>query len=266
MKRETGPLRTVDDGRSLVEIANVVKSFGENVVLSGINLEVNRGEVLCLIGPSGSGKSTLLRCVNHLETVDSGYIRVGNNYMGCLVKDGRLHEAPERIVAEQREHVGMAFQHFNLFGHLSALENVTVGLRTVRKLSKDAADEIAHGVLEQVDMLGRKDAYPRHLSGGQQQRVAIARSLALNPEVMLFDEPTSALDPELVGEVLAVMRDVASSGMTMIVVTHEIRFARQVADKLAFMDGGTIQAFGSPAEVLDSPPSERVASFVRDVA
>ncbi|MGB4135529.1 MAG: amino acid ABC transporter ATP-binding protein [Microbacterium sp.] len=249
----------------LVEIAGVHKHYGGTEVLRGIDLEVREGEVLCLIGPSGSGKSTLLRCVNHLEVVDAGYVRIGDDYMGAVRRDGRLHEAGEKEQARQRRQVGMVFQHFNLFGHLTALENITVGLRTVAGMSKGEARARALDALEQVNMMARKDAYPLHLSGGQQQRVAIARSLAMRPRVMLFDEPTSALDPELVGEVLAVMRDVAASGMTMLVVTHELRFARQVADRIAFMDAGRIQALGSPEEVLDRSGDERVMAFVSDV-
>jgi polar amino acid transport system ATP-binding protein len=247
---------------TLVRLTNVHKRYGAAHVLKGIDLEVASGEVLCLIGASGSGKSTLLRCINYLEKLDEGVIKVGDTYVGRVVKNGRLHEANEAQIAAYRQTVGMAFQHFNLFGHLTARENITVGLRKVLKLSRDEADARADTLLERVGMTARRDAYPRHLSGGQQQRVAIARSLAMEPQLMLFDEPTSALDPELVGEVLAVMKDVASDGMTMVVVTHEMRFARQVADRVAFMEQGVIAELGTAEQVIEAPKSERLAAFL----
>ena len=247
---------------TLVRLSNVHKRYGAAHVLKGVDLEVAKGEVLCLIGASGSGKSTLLRCINYLEKLDEGVIKVGDTYVGRVVRNGRLHEATEKQVADYRRTVGMAFQHFNLFGHLTARENITVGLRKVLRLSRDEADARADVLLERVGMTARRDAYPRHLSGGQQQRVAIARSLAMEPQLMLFDEPTSALDPELVNEVLAVMKDVAADGMTMVVVTHEMRFARQVADRIAFMEQGVIAEIGSAAQVIESPQNERLATFL----
>lgn len=249
----------------LVTIRDVKKCFGPTEVLKGIDLEVTEGEVLCLIGPSGSGKSTLLRCVNHLETIDSGYVKVADGYAGAVVRKGALHEASESEVAAFRQSVGMVFQHFNLFAHLTALENVTIGLIKVRRLSKDRARERAQAALADVGLEHLSRSYPRHLSGGQQQRVAIARALAMEPKLMLFDEPTSALDPELVGEVLAVMRRVAERGMTMIVVTHEMRFARDVADRVAFMDEGRIVELGPAKQLIDSPASDRTKAFLNHV-
>lgn len=251
--------------RPLVTIRDVVKRFGEVDVLKGIDLEVTRGEVLCLIGPSGSGKSTLLRCVNYLEQIDSGYIRVEDQFAGAVVKNGELYEASVSEIARYRQRIGMVFQHFNLFLHLTALENVTIGLTKVRRLSKSDAVQRAKAALTDVGLEHLQDSYPRHLSGGQQQRVAIARALAMEPTLMLFDEPTSALDPELVGEVLTVMRRVAEAGMTMIVVTHEMRFARDVADRVAFMDQGRIAEIGSAKELIDSPSSERTRYFLNHV-
>ncbi|WP_214108732.1 amino acid ABC transporter ATP-binding protein [Acrocarpospora catenulata] len=243
----------------------VRKSYGDVAVLKGIDLDVASGEVLCLIGPSGSGKSTLLRCLNHLETIDGGYIDVAGTYVGCVVKDGALHEATESQIAMFRRRVGMVFQHFNLFEHLSALDNVTIGLRKVLGVPKAQARERGLATLEKVGMARWAGSFPRHLSGGQQQRVAIARSLAMEPEVMLFDEPTSALDPELVGEVLAVMRDVARGGMTMVVVTHEMTFARDVGDRVAFMDAGVIAELGPSTQVIENPTSLRAQSFLRHI-
>lgn len=249
----------------IVTIRSVVKRFGEVEVLKGIDLDVDEGEVLCLIGPSGSGKSTLLRCVNYLERPDSGYIKVGEEYAGAVARNGELHEATESELSEYRQRVGMVFQHFNLFLHLTALENVTIGLRKVRNLSRAEATAKARAALADVGLGHLESSYPRHLSGGQQQRVAIARALAMEPKVMLFDEPTSALDPELVGEVLTVMRRVAERGMTMIIVTHEMRFARDVADRVAFMDQGTIAEIGSSRQLIDSPTSERTRNFLNHV-
>ena len=249
----------------LVTIRNVVKRFGEVEVLKGIDLDVMEGEVLCLIGPSGSGKSTLLRCVNYLERADDGYIKVDADYAGAVVRGGQLHEASEGEIANYRQRVGMVFQHFNLFLHLTALENVSIGLQKVRRLTKSDATECARTALADVGLAHLEHSYPRHLSGGQQQRVAIARALAMEPKLMLFDEPTSALDPELVGEVLTVMRRVAERGMTMIVVTHEMRFARDVANRVAFMDQGKVVEVGPAKQLLDTPSSERTKSFLTRV-
>jgi polar amino acid transport system ATP-binding protein len=252
--------------RPLVRIRGVEVAFGANRVLKGVDLDVARGEVLCLIGASGSGKSTLLRTVNALQPLDAGIVEVDGLYAGAVVRGGRLHEADERQTARYRRRIGMAFQHFNLFGHLTAIENVTVGLRQVLRLSKTEAADRARDYLARVGLAAKADAYPSQLSGGQQQRVAIARSLAMQPQLMLFDEPTSALDPELVGEVLAVMREIAEGGMTMMVVTHEMRFARQVADRVAFMDAGVIAEIGSAEQVLGSPASPRLQQFLSHLA
>ncbi len=255
----------MSDSTPLVTVRNVVKSYGDVQVLKDISLDVDEGEVLCLIGPSGSGKSTLLRCINYLEQMDSGYIKVGDEFAGAVVKDGDLHEASEAELASYRQRVGMVFQHFNLFLHLTALENVTIGLRKVRGMSRREADERGRAALSSVGLQHLEGSFPRNLSGGQQQRVAIARAVAMEPRVMLFDEPTSALDPELVGEVLAVMRTLAEGGMTMIVVTHEMRFARDVGSRVAFMDQGVIAEIGSAGEVLDTPRSERTKTFLQRV-
>lgn len=249
----------------LVAARNVVKSYGDVQVLKDISLDVDEGEVLCLIGPSGSGKSTLLRCINYLEQMDSGYIKVGDEFAGAVVKDGALHEASAAELASYRQRVGMVFQHFNLFLHLTALENVTIGLRKVRGMSKREATDRGRAALASVGLQHLEESFPRNLSGGQQQRVAIARAVAMEPRVMLFDEPTSALDPELVGEVLSVMRALAEGGMTMIVVTHEMRFARDVGSRVAFMDQGVIAEIGSASEVLDAPRSERTKTFLQRV-
>ncbi|MCE0762503.1 amino acid ABC transporter ATP-binding protein [Pseudonocardia kujensis] len=253
------------NAQPLVAIRGVVKRFGHTEVLKGIDLDVMQGEVLCLIGPSGSGKSTLLRCVNHLEKIDAGYIRVDDEYAGAVVRNGELHEASDAEIATYRERVGMVFQHFNLFLHLTALENVAIGLTKVRRLPRHEALQRARAALADVGLEHLRDSYPRHLSGGQQQRVAIARALAMEPKLMLFDEPTSALDPELVGEVLSVMRRVAEGGMTMIVVTHEMRFARDVADRVAFMDQGLNAEVGPARQLIDSPTSERTRKFLNHV-
>lgn len=249
----------------LVTARNVVKSYGDVQVLKGISLDVDEGEVLCLIGPSGSGKSTLLRCINYLEQMDSGYIKVGDEFAGAVVKNGALHEASPAELASYRQRVGMVFQHFNLFLHLTALENVTIGLRKVLGISKREAADRGRAALASVGLQDLEGSFPRNLSGGQQQRVAIARAVAMEPRVMLFDEPTSALDPELVGEVLSVMRALAEGGMTMIVVTHEMRFARDVGSRVAFMDQGVIAEIGFASEVLDTPRSERTKTFLQRV-
>lgn len=246
----------------VVRIRDVHVSFGSNSVLRGVDLDVFEGEVLCLIGASGSGKSTLLRSVNALQPVDSGVVMVDDRYAGAIVKDGRLHEAPEKAVAQFRKQIGIVFQHFNLFPHLTARENVMVGLRKTLGLSRGRAGERADEYLERVGLADKAASYPSQLSGGQQQRVAIARALAMEPRLMLFDEPTSALDPELVGEVLHVMRDIAEGGMTMIVVTHEMRFAEHVADRIAFMDSGVIAELGEATQIIRDPQHPRLRQFL----
>jgi polar amino acid transport system ATP-binding protein len=226
---------------------------------------VQQGEVFCLIGPSGSGKSTLLRCINRLERLDSGVISVDGKLIGVREKNGRLYEFTESESAEQRQDIGMVFQRFNLFQHMTALENIIEGPVTVQKRDRDEAAREAMALLERVGLAEKRNAYPLQLSGGQQQRVAIARALAMKPKLMLFDEPTSALDPELVGDVLDVMRDLAESGMTMVVVTHEMGFAREVGDELVFMDGGVVVEHGPPRDVLADPRHERTKAFLSKV-
>ena len=243
----------------------VSKSFGSNEVLKDISLEVKRGEVLCLVGPSGSGKSTFLRCINHLERVSSGRLAVDGLLVGYREAGDKLYELHPKEAARQRRDIGMVFQRFNLFPHMTALENVMEAPMLVKGVSKAKAKARAHELLARVGLAERSDYYPAHLSGGQQQRVAIARALAMDPKLMLFDEPTSALDPELVGEVLDVMKGLAKSGMTMIVVTHEMGFAREVADTLVFMDGGVVVEAGDPREVLSNPQHERTKAFLSKV-
>lgn len=245
-----------------VEISGLIKMFGENVVLNGISLNVPSGEVLAIIGPSGSGKSTLLRCINHLEKPTGGTIKVCGEYIGYRRKGNVLRETGGAELARQRAHTGMVFQHFNLYAHKTALENIIESPVHVRGVDVETAKARAHVLLGRVGLADRADAYPAQLSGGQQQRVAIARALATEPDVMLFDEPTSALDPELVGEVLTVMREIAESGITMIVVTHEIQFAHDVCDRVVFMaDGGLVEE-GAPGDVLDNPQAERTRLFL----
>lgn len=246
----------------MIAIKDVWKRYDRLDVLKGIDLEVPRGGVTCLIGPSGSGKSTLLRCVNHLEKVTSGRIEVDGELIGYREKNGNLYELTPKQAAAQRVDIGMVFQHFNLFTHRTVLENIIEAPVQVRGESKDDAIEHARKLLDQVGLAHKADAYPVQLSGGQQQRVAIARALAMRPKLMLFDEPTSALDPELVGEVLNVMRHLADDGMTMLVVTHEMGFAREVADEVAFMDGGVIVEHGPAAEVIGNPQHERTQEFL----
>uniref|UniRef100_UPI004053E912 amino acid ABC transporter ATP-binding protein n=1 Tax=Salinibacterium sp. TMP30 TaxID=3138237 RepID=UPI004053E912 len=249
----------------MVYADRVSKSFGSNEVLKSISLTVPRGEVMCLVGPSGSGKSTFLRCINHLERVDAGRLSVDGVLVGYEERGDKLYELKPREAARQRRDIGMVFQRFNLFPHMTALENIVEAPIRVNKVKKDAA--ITHGreLLARVGLAEKEDAYPAHLSGGQQQRVAIARALAMEPKLMLFDEPTSALDPELVGEVLDVMKGLAQSGMTMIVVTHEMGFAREVADQLVFMDGGVVVESGDPDEVLGNPQHQRTKAFLSKV-
>jgi polar amino acid transport system ATP-binding protein len=249
----------------MVEADQVSKSFGSNQVLKDITLKVNSGEVLCIVGPSGSGKSTFLRCINHLETVDAGRLRVDGVLVGYKEKGDRLYELHPKEAARQRRDIGMVFQRFNLFPHMTALENVIEAPIRVNKKSKQDATARAMELLARVGLADKASSYPAHLSGGQQQRVAIARALAMEPKLMLFDEPTSALDPELVGEVLDVMKGLAKDGMTMIVVTHEMGFAREVADSLVFMDGGVVVESGDPRTVLNSPQHERTKAFLSKV-
>jgi polar amino acid transport system ATP-binding protein len=248
----------------LVRIRGLHKSFGLHRVLNGVDLDVREGETTVLLGPSGSGKSTLLRCVNHLEKPDGGFVEVGGELIGYRYERGRLHELRHQQITRQRGRIGMVFQQFNLFGHMTVLENV-IEAPLAAGIQKKQAVTTAGELLARVGLAGRESSYPRQLSGGQQQRVAIARALAMRPRLMLFDEPTSALDPELVGEVLAVIRDLAASGMTMIVVTHEIGFAREVADTVVFLDGGRIVESGPPASVLASPTHERARAFLAAV-
>jgi polar amino acid transport system ATP-binding protein len=255
----------VSVGVPMVKAEGVHKRFGRNEVLRGISLEVGRGEVLVIIGPSGSGKSTFLRAINHLEKINSGRLWVDGQLVGYQERGGKLHELNDRLVSRRRAEIGMVFQRFNLFPHKTALENVIEAPRLVRGLAKDQAIGEATTLLERVGLGEKLASYPAQLSGGQQQRVAIARALAMHPKLMLFDEPTSALDPELVGDVLDVMRGLAADGMTMIVVTHEIGFAREVADKLVFMDDGVIAEAGDPRAMLANPREERTRSFLSKV-
>ena len=243
----------------------VHKNFGKLEVLKGIDLAVLPGEVCCLLGPSGSGKSTFLRCINHLEKVDGGRLSVDGQLVGYRQSGDKLYELRERETATKRAEIGMVFQRFNLFPHMTALGNVIEAPTRVRKLGKRDATEQARALLERVGLSDKVDAYPAQLSGGQQQRVAIARALAMQPKLMLFDEPTSALDPELVGEVLDVMRGLAADGMTMVVVTHEMSFAREVGDTVVFMDGGVVVESGKPADVINNPQQERTKSFLGKV-
>jgi polar amino acid transport system ATP-binding protein len=246
----------------MVKAEAVHKRFGRLEVLKGIDLEVGRGEVMCLLGPSGSGKSTFLRCINHLEKINSGRLSVDGELVGYREAGGRLHELRENEIARKRSEIGMVFQQFNLFPHMTALENVTLAPIRVGGVSRAQARDRGLELLERVGLSDKIDVYPVALSGGQQQRVAIARALAMEPKLMLFDEPTSALDPELVGDVLDAMRQLAHDGMTMIVVTHEIGFAREVGDTAVFMDDGMVVESGPPKEVLSNPKHERTQAFL----
>ena len=248
-----------------LRVEGLRKSYGQVEVLKGIDMQVKPGEVACLVGPSGSGKSTFLRCINHLEKINSGRLYVHGELVGYQEKKGRLYELSDREVCRKRAEIGMVFQNFNLFQHMSVLENIIEAPTRVLKISKEEAIIHARELLELVGLSGREESLPKQLSGGQQQRVAISRALAMRPKLMLFDEPTSALDPELVGEVLAAMQDLANSGMTMIVVTHEMGFARKVADTVTFMDAGLIVESGAPDQVLDNPKHERTKSFFSKV-
>jgi polar amino acid transport system ATP-binding protein len=249
----------------MVKAEGVHKNFGRLQVLRGIDLEVYPREVMCMIGPSGSGKSTFLRCINHLEKIDAGRLAVDGELVGYQQRGDRLYELRDEQVCRKRAEIGMVFQRFNLFPHMTALENVIEAPIRVKRESKATAVERAKTLLDRVGLREKVHAYPNQLSGGQQQRVAIARALAMQPKLMLFDEPTSALDPELVGEVLDVMRGLAEDGMTMVVVTHEMGFAREVGDSLVFMDGGVVVEAGKPREVLTNPQHERTQSFLSKV-
>jgi polar amino acid transport system ATP-binding protein len=248
-----------------VSIINARKAFGANQVLDGIDLRIAKGTVTVILGPSGSGKSTLLRAINHLERLDLGYVSVGGEPIGVRIQGDRLKELPERVILQQRTRIGFVFQNFNLFPHLTVLENITEAPIAHKRKTPADAELSALDLLERVGLSDKASAYPRQLSGGQQQRVAIARALAMEPDLVLFDEPTSALDPELVGEVLAVIKDLASTGTTLIVVTHEIGFAREVADRVIFIDEGRVVEQGTPAEVLDNPATERCRDFLGKV-
>jgi polar amino acid transport system ATP-binding protein len=252
-------------GEHLVRAVNVSKAFGSNEVLKGVDLTVDPGEVVCLLGPSGSGKTTFLRLINQMESLTGGRIWVGGELIGIEERNGKLHMRHDKDIARQRSKIGMVFQRFNLFPHMTAVGNVMEAPVQVKGLKKAAVRTQALALLDQVGLADRADFYPSQLSGGQQQRVAIARALAMEPELMLFDEPTSALDPELVGEVLKVMRDLAEGGTTMIVVTHEMAFARGVADRVVFMDQGVVVEEGSPNDVLLNPQEERTKSFLSRV-
>jgi len=249
----------------MVKAEAVHKSYGRLEVLRGIDLEVYPKEVMCMIGPSGSGKSTFLRCINHLEKIDAGRLSVDGDLVGYRQRGDKLHELADREICRKRSEIGMVFQRFNLFPHMTALENIVEAPIRVKKESRAAAVAQARGLLDRVGLADKVDDYPNQLSGGQQQRVAIARALAMQPKLMLFDEPTSALDPELVGDVLDVMRSLAKDGMTMVVVTHEMGFAREVGDSLVFMDGGVIVETGKPRDVLANPQHDRTRAFLSKV-
>jgi polar amino acid transport system ATP-binding protein len=249
----------------MVNAEGVHKRFGRHEVLTGITMTVEPSEVMCLLGPSGSGKSTFLRCINHLEKINSGRLSVDGELVGYRQIGDRLHELRESEIARKRSEIGMVFQHFNLFPHMTAVENVACAPIRVKKVPRGEANSRAAELLGRVGLSDKVDAYPAQLSGGQQQRLAIARALAMDPKLMLFDEPTSALDPELVGEVLQVMQQLAREGMTMIVVTHEMGFAREVADTVVFMDAGAVVESGEPAQLLSNPREERTKAFLSKV-
>lgn len=249
----------------MVSAQGIHKNYGQIQVLNGVSLEVSAGEVCCLLGPSGAGKSTFLRCVNHLESIDGGRLVVDGEIIGYRERAGKLHEMHGRDIARQRASIGMVFQHFNLYPHMTAEQNVSLAQVAAHKRGKAEAQKRSRDLLERVGLASKAGKYPRQLSGGEQQRVAIARALAISPKLILFDEPTSALDPELVGEVLATIRAVAGEGITMMVVTHEIGFAREVADRVVFMDGGVVVEQGPPSEVLDRPREPRTKAFLERV-
>lgn len=250
----------------LVTIRNLVKRFGTHEILRGVSLEVVKGEVVVVIGPSGSGKTTLLRCINFLEEYQGGRIYIDGQLMGYREQNGQLVKLPEDAIAKMRADVGMVFQGFNLFPHLTALDNVLLGLTKVRRLAKSEAEDRAAMWLKRVGLADKLKSYPGELSGGQQQRVGIARAVAMEPKLMLFDEVTSALDPELVNEVLTVMEDLAHTGMTMLVVTHEMFFAREIAHRIIFMDEGLIVEDGAPQQIFEQPQTDRLRSFFRHFA
>ncbi|MGW6731863.1 amino acid ABC transporter ATP-binding protein [Streptomyces sp. NPDC055013] len=256
---------TLDNAPATVEVHDVHKWYGVHRVLNGVDLTVRPGEVTVIIGPSGSGKSTLLRVINHLEKPEIGHVSLNGELIGVRRHGERLKELSERAILTQRSRIGFVFQNFNLFPHLTVLDNVAAAPVATGKLAKTAALELARDLLGRVGLADKAAAYPRQLSGGQQQRVAIARALALRPGVILFDEPTSALDPELVGEVLSVIKDLATSGTTLVIVTHEIGFAREIADRVVFIDGGRIVEQGPPSELLDKPCHERTRDFLSKV-
>jgi polar amino acid transport system ATP-binding protein len=246
----------------MVEATGVHKSYGSVRVIKGVSLNVRPSEVVCVVGPSGSGKSTFLRCINHLESIDAGRITVGGRLIGYREHNGKLYELKAKEICRRRAEIGMVFQQFNLFPHLTVLQNVIEAPIQIKREKRADATAHAMRLLERVGLADRIDHYPRQLSGGQQQRVAIARGLAMRPKLMLFDEPTSALDPELVGEVLDVMRDLAADGMTMIVVTHELGLAREIANQVVFMDQGVVVESGPPAELFNHPTQERTRAFL----
>nr|WP_325265757.1 amino acid ABC transporter ATP-binding protein [uncultured Rhizobium sp.] len=255
-------MTVINTARPLVQARNVHKAFDHLEVLKGIDLDVMPGEVVVILGPSGSGKSTFLRCINHLEAIQKGFIEVDGEQIGYRLRNDRLEKLSANGIAKQRRKIGMVFQQFNLYPHMTVLQNIIEAPVGVHRESRKDAIENAKQLLKRVGLAEKVDAYPRQLSGGQQQRVAIARALAIKPKLMLFDEPTSALDPELVGEVLATMRDLAKQGLTMIVVTHEISFAREAADRVVFMDGGVIVEQGKPEDVIGNPQHPRTQSFL----
>ncbi|WP_245282066.1 amino acid ABC transporter ATP-binding protein [Rhizobium sp. LC145] len=251
-----------ENAKPLVQARDVHKAFDQLEVLKGIDLDVMPGEVVVILGPSGSGKSTFLRCINHLEAIQKGYIEVDGEQIGYRVRNDRLEKLSPNGIARQRRKIGMVFQQFNLYPHMTVLQNIIEAPVGVHGISRKDAIENARQLLQRVGLSEKANAYPRQLSGGQQQRVAIARALAIKPKLMLFDEPTSALDPELVGEVLSTMRDLAKQGLTMIVVTHEIGFAREAADRVVFMDGGKIVEMGKPEDVIGNPQHPRTQAFL----
>jgi polar amino acid transport system ATP-binding protein len=256
------PLRPIGDARSALQLRGVRKAFGPNTVLDGIDLDIESSELVCVIGPSGSGKSTLLRSMTFLEPYDEGEIYVEGRLLGYTIRDGSRRRDREAMIDHVRRGIGMVFQQFNLWPHMTALEQVALPLRLTKKMARHEANDRAAAMLAKVGLSDKADQYPARLSGGQQQRVAIARALALHPSIMLFDEPTSALDPELVGEVLQVMRRLAHEGMTMVVVTHEMGFASEVADRVVFMDGGRIVEQGPPGRLFSAPSSPRLRAFL----
>ncbi|MAC77868.1 MAG: phosphate ABC transporter ATP-binding protein [Rhodobacteraceae bacterium] len=255
-------MRDMETNEPLIRAIDIWMNRGENVVLKGVSLQAQKGEVIALLGPSGAGKSTLLRCMNAIELADRGLVVLDGETIGCTRVGEEYYRLPERELSRQRAEIGMVFQNFNLFPHMSVLENIIDAPMRVRRMRKKEAVAKAHELLARVRLSDKADAYPRHLSGGQQQRIAIARALAMNPKVMLFDEPTSALDPHLTDEVLDVIRELAETGMTMIIVTHEVQFARDVAHKVAVMGDGTIMEMGPPDEVLRAPKDPRVQEFL----